>query len=113
MARILDLVNGVWLTADQLESITMNIYRLVRNVSGIGREAVEGMTDIPVGLDAVSDEIQRNGYWTRDDGGYNFFHVPNQRERYMFPEAGAYQVEYEMIFKTGTPLKLVYELYVL
>ena len=31
----------------------------------------------------------------------------------MFPEAGAYQVEYEMIFKTGNPLKLVYELYVL
>ena len=113
MARILDTVNGVWLTADQLESITMNIYRLVRNVRGIGRKAVEGMTGVPVGLDAVSDEIQQNGFWTRDSGGYNFFHVPNQRERYMFPEAGAYQVEYEMIFKTGNPLKLVYELYVL
>lgn len=31
----------------------------------------------------------------------------------MFPEAGAYQVEYEMVFETGNPLKLVYELYVL
>lgn len=113
MARILDTVNNVYLTADQLESVTMNIYRLVRNVSGIGRESVEGMTDIPVSLDAVYDEIQQNGFWTRDNGGYNFFHVPNQREHYMFPVAGAYQVEYEMIFKTGNPLKMVYELYVL
>lgn len=111
MARILNYENLVPIRASQIESITMNVYRLIRNVDGVAREEIKGMVGVSVGTGAIYDEIRQSPLWTRDSGGYNFFHVPNQRGGYLFPEPGAYQVEYEIIFVTENPIKLVYELY--
>lgn len=112
MARIVDAVTGEPLPPETVESITLSAYRLVKNTDGKGREPVEGFTDIPVELDSLYPDLIEEVIWTRDSGGFNFFHVPDQIAEYLLPVAGAYQVEYEIRLRNENPVKLCYEIFV-
>ena len=112
MARIVDAVTGEPLPPETVESITLNGYRLIKNTDGKGREPVEGFTGIPVELDSLYPDLIEEVIWTRDSGGFNFFHVPDQIAEYLLPVAGAYQVEYEIRLRNENPVKLCYEIFV-
>ncbi len=112
MARIVDAVTGEPLPPETVESITLNGYRLIKNTDGKGREPVEGFTGIPVELDSLYPDLIEEVIWTRDSGGFNFFHVPDQIVEYLLPVAGAYQVEYEIRLRNENPVKLCYEIFV-
>ena len=112
MARIVDAVTGEPLPPETVESITLSGYRLIKNTGGKGREPVEGFTGIPVELDSLYPDLNVEAFWTRDRGGFNFLHVPDQIAEYLLPVAGAYQVEYELRLRNENPVKLCYEVFV-
>lgn len=112
LARITDVITGAPLVTSDVESIRLNGFRLIKNVSGIGRVVVNGFEDISVDASAVYSAFVRNDFWTRDSGGYNFFHAPDQVAQYLLPVPGSYQVEYEIRLKEGNPISICYDVFV-
>lgn len=111
MARITDVVTDEPLSPSLVDSISYTAYRLIKNTNGTGREFVEGFSDVPVPNNAVLSGLMEEKYWTRDDGGFNFFHIPDQIEKYLLPDSGAYQIEYEIRLKSANPIFICYDLY--
>ena len=112
LARITDVLTDAPLSPADVDSITLNAFRLVKNVKGRGRVPVSGFTDIPVDSSAVCSAFVQNSFWTRDNYGYNFFHAPEQVIKYLLPVPGSYQIEYEIRLTEGNPIKICYEMLV-
>lgn len=109
MARIVDKETGVYLTDNDVETITLNAWKYRRNETGVAKESVQGFIDVDVPIDSVQAAPTHTDFWNLDEGKVNFIHVPDQRGEWLFPTPGAYLIEYSMTLKNGNPVNLHYE----
>lgn len=107
-ARIQRMYDDSPLNPAFVEGITYTAYKLDTNVSGTPSTIVEGHENVPVATSCLSTTIQPSTYWTLDNHGCNFTHVPDQSENYLFPTAGVYEIVYTITLSTGSPITIVY-----
>lgn len=107
-ARIQRMYDDSPLNPAFVESISYTAYKLDTNVSGTPSVIVEGHENVPVATSCLSATIQQSTYWTLDNQGCNFTHVPDQSENYLFPTAGVYEVVYTITLSTGSPITIVF-----
>jgi hypothetical protein len=109
MARLVDKDAETPLVQTSVESIALTAWKHVR---GKEREIVPGFECVDVPTDTVLPAVTASAFWDRDNGGINFIHVPDQRTNLIFPETGAYEVEYSFTLVDGNPINLTYEIFV-
>ena len=112
-ARIFNTSTGALLTKEEVESITYTASRLTTKslMSGtVTRTPVEGHSNITVDKSQVFlEEAIKDNFWSIDETGYSFIHIPNTRTNQLFTEAGKYEVLYNIQLIEGNPVVLAFE----
>ena len=109
LARIADSLTNVAVTPNDVESISLTVYKtqLYRGVKQ--RVVLEGWGDVDVPLTAVMESlIVDDPRWKKDSVGYNFRYEPDLRDKPLFNESGEYVVVVTIKFKEGNPAPLVF-----
>ena len=111
-ARIFDTNTNVLLTKEEIDSITYTVFKLSTKSlmsSSVTRTAVNGHTDITVDkTTTLLEEAINDNYWSLDETGYNFIHIPDTRENAMFSDTGNYEVVYTINLVSGNPIILTF-----
>lgn len=111
-ARIFNTNTNAILTKEEIDSITYTTFKLTTKSlmsSSVTRTPITGHSDITVDkTETLLEEAINDNYWTLDETGYNFIHIPDTRENAMFSDSGNYEVVYTINLVSGNPVILTF-----
>ena len=111
-ARIFNTNTNTLITREEIDSISYTAFKLTTKSlmsNSVTRTAITGHTQIAVDkTETLLEEAIKDNYWTLDETGYNFIHIPDTRENAMFSDSGNYEVVYTINLISGNPVILTF-----
>ena len=111
-ARIFNTNTNTLITREEIDSISYTAFKLTTKSlmsSSVTRTAITGHTQIAVDkTETLLEEAICDNYWTLDETGYSFIHIPDTRENAMFSDSGNYEVVYTINLVSGNPVILTF-----